>query len=48
VIRSSQPDDMHETVGHAENGEASLGVCKWADELGGRRLVFGSSFVIAG
>lgn len=48
VLRSGQPHYMHEKVDHSEHGEATLSVCKWVDDLDGRSLVFGISFVIPG
>jgi len=46
VLESGKPHFMHEKVDHSEHGKATLSVCKWVDELDGRRLVFGISFVI--
>ena len=46
VLASGKPHYMHERVDHSEHGRAVLSVCKWLDELDGRRLVFGISFVI--
>ena len=48
VLASGQPHYMHERVDHSGHGQATLSVCKWVDELDGRRLVFGISFVIPG
>jgi PAS domain-containing protein len=46
VLESGEPHFIHEIVKHSEHGKATLSVCKWVDELDGRRLVFGISFVI--
>lgn len=48
VLATGTPHFMHERVDHSEHGVATLSVCKWADDLDGRRLVFGISFVIPG
>jgi PAS domain-containing protein len=48
VLASGKVHFIHEKVDHSEHGTASLSVCKWVDELDGRRLVFGISFVIPG
>ena len=48
VLRTGKPHYIHEVVDHSEHGKATLSVCKWVDELDGRRLVFGISFVIPG
>ncbi len=48
VLASGKPHYMHERVDHSEHGKATLSVCKWVDDLEGRRLVFGISFVIPG
>ena len=48
VLASGKPHFVHERVDHSEHGKAILSVCKWVDELDGRRLVFGISFVIPG
>ena len=47
-LASGKPHYMHERVDHSEHGKATLSVCKWVDDLDGRRLVFGISFVIPG
>ena len=46
VLASGKPHFMHELVNHSDHGKATLSVCKWVDDLDGRRLVFGISFVI--
>lgn len=46
VFESGKPCFSHETVDRSEQGKATLSVCKWVDELDGRRLVFGTSFVV--
>lgn len=46
VMATGEPHFMHEVVDHSHHGKATLSVCKWVDELDGRRLVFGISFVI--
>ena len=46
VLASGKPLFIHELVKHSDHGRAILSVCKWVDELDGRRLVFGISFVI--
>jgi PAS domain-containing protein len=46
VLESGEPLFIHELVKHSDHGKATLSVCKWVDELDGRRLVFGISFVI--
>jgi PAS domain-containing protein len=46
VQASGKPHFIHELVNHSEHGKATLSVCKWVDDLDGRRLVFGISFVI--
>jgi PAS domain-containing protein len=48
VLASGKTHYTHERVDHSEHGEATLSVCKWLDDLDGRRLVFGISFVIPG
>ena len=48
VLASGQAHYYHEHVAHSELGDAMLSVCKWVDELEGRKLVFGVSFVIPG
>ena len=45
VLATGEPDFMHERVDHSDHGKATLSVCKWVDELDGRKLVFGISFV---
>lgn len=46
VMASGKPHYIHELVDHSHHGKATLSVCKWVDELDGRKLVFGISFVI--
>lgn len=46
VLASGEPHFMQERVEHSEHGPVTLSVCKWVDELDGRRRVFGISFVI--
>jgi PAS domain-containing protein len=46
VMASGKPHYIHELVNHSDVGKATLSVCKWVDDLDGRRLVFGISFVI--
>ena len=48
VLETGKPHFMNERVDHSEYGKATLSVCKWVDDLDGRRLVFGISFVIPG
>ena len=48
VLATGQPHFIHERVKHSEHGDATLSVCKWVDDLDGRKLVFGISFVIPG
>ena len=48
VMASGKPHYMNERVDHSEHGKATVSVCKWVDELDGRRLVFGISFIIPG
>ena len=48
VLASGQPHYIHERVDHSEHGKATLSVCKWEDELDGRRLVFGHTYIIPG
>ena len=48
VLKTGKPHFMNERVDHSEHGKATLSVCKWVDDLDGRRLVFGISFVIPG
>jgi PAS domain-containing protein len=48
VLASGEPHYIIEQVDHSDHGKATLSVCKWVDELDGRRLVFGISFVIPG
>jgi hypothetical protein len=48
VLASGKPHYIHERVDHSDHGKATLSVCKWVDDLDGRRLVFGISFVIPG
>ena len=48
VLATGQPHYIHERVDHSDHGKATLSVCKWVDDLEGRRLVFGISFVIPG
>jgi len=48
VLATGKPHYIHERVDHSEHGKATLSVCKWVDDLDGRRLVFGISFVIPG
>ena len=48
VLETGKTDFVHEVVDHSEHGKATLSVCKWVDELDGRKLVFGISFVIPG
>jgi PAS domain-containing protein len=45
VLATGKPRYFHERVDHPEHGKATLSVCKWVDELDGRRLVFGISFI---
>ncbi len=46
VLASGKPSFIQEQVDNSQYGKATLSVCKWVDELDGRRLVFGISFVI--
>jgi hypothetical protein len=46
VLESGVPHFMNEVVSHSDRGPATLSVCEWVDELDGRRLVFGTSFVV--
>ena len=46
VLASGKAHFMHEVVSRSERGKATLSVCKWVDNLDGRRHVFGISFVI--
>jgi len=48
VLATGTPHYIHEHVDHSDHGKATLSVCKWVDELDGRRLVFGISFIIPG
>lgn len=48
VLASGQPHYYHEVVDHSDHGKATLSVCKWVDELDGRRFVFGVSFIVPG
>jgi len=48
VLASGEPHYIIEQVAHSSHGKATLSVCKWVDDLDGRRLVFGISFVIPG
>ncbi|MEM7224693.1 MAG: PAS domain-containing protein [Pseudomonadota bacterium] len=48
VMATGQPHYMHERVDHSSHGASTLSVCKWRDELEGRQLVFGISFIIPG
>ncbi len=48
VLETGKTDFVHEVVDHSEHGKATLSVCKWVDELDGKKLVFGISFVIPG
>jgi PAS domain-containing protein len=46
VLASGRPMFAHEYVQRSERGQATLSVCKWADELEGEPHAFGISFVI--
>jgi hypothetical protein len=44
VLHSDEPLYTHERI----EGAGNLSVCKWADELDGRRVTFGVSFLVPG
>ena len=46
VLETGNAHFVHELVAHSSHGQATLSVCKWVDDLDGRQLVFGISFVI--
>lgn len=46
VLASRSPMFAHEYVQQSQRGQATLSVCKWADELEGELRAFGISFVI--
>jgi len=47
VIDSGKPRFLHEYVDKSDRGKATLNVCKWVDELDGKKYCFGISFNIA-
>jgi len=46
VIDSGKPRFLHEFVDKSGLGKATLNVCKWPEELDGKKCCFGISFVI--
>ena len=46
VLSTGEPIFVNEHVQRSHRGDATLSVCKWADELDGEPHAFGISFVI--
>lgn len=46
VMRTGEPDFLHEHVDKSGKGDAMLSVCKFMGDLDGKRRCFGVSFVI--
>lgn len=47
VLETGKPRFLQEFVDKSGLGKATLNVCKWVDELDGKKYCFGISFTIA-
>lgn len=46
VFESGDPSYLHERVDKSSQGNATLSVCKWLEDLDGKKRCFGISFTV--